>query len=321
MSLPDIESTQMEVNPLSTIYPLISNSFSGNPYELPEFIANCDNAFEFVAESQKKILLAFVISKITGSAKALMSDKHISDWTDLKQLLLRLYSDRKNNSQLMEELNNVQQKSNETILDYYNRIDKIQTRLLNNLRFLTPNQQNGRSELIKELVLQRFVLHSNPDIARFLRGQHAKDLPQALKLAQEEERALQIYKPSRNTNQGVVNNKFCQFCKIPGHLIKDCYKKRNSNRNVHFNTPVTSTRKPTTSSNPPTNQAVQNNSTGDPRQKKICKYCKKLGHLINECYTLKRNNERQKNSETNPNNRIHLNYQDPEKNVVSGDHE
>jgi len=60
---------------LTFLCSLITKSFDGNRSELHEFIANCNSAFKFANETQSEQLMAFVISKITGSARAQMRDK------------------------------------------------------------------------------------------------------------------------------------------------------------------------------------------------------------------------------------------------------
>lgn len=162
---------------------LITKSFDGNRLDLHEFIANCDSAFKFARRPQNEALMAYVISRITGSARAQLRDKAITDWPELKSLLLQLYSDKKHYTQLMEDLNTIKQSSNENILSFYNRIDKICTRLLNSLNLQDPVERIGRIETIKELSTQRFILHSLPDISRFLRSKEPATLSDALNSA------------------------------------------------------------------------------------------------------------------------------------------
>ena len=174
---------------------LITKSFDGNRVDLHEFIANCESAFNFATGDQVQALMAYVISKITGSARAQMRDKHISSWDQLKALLLQLYSDKKHYTQLMEELNTVKQNMHENVLNFYNRIDKLCTRILNSLE--QGNETVGRVEMIKELSLQRFILHSLPEISRFLRSKEPKTISNVLTTALEEERALNINKNTK----------------------------------------------------------------------------------------------------------------------------
>nr|CAI5863056.1 unnamed protein product [Callosobruchus analis] len=175
---------------LSFLCSLIPKSYDGNRQELHEFLGNCDNAMRFASDTQKDALMAYIISKLTGSAKAQLRDKEFETWSQLKDLLLQLYADRKHYTQLMEELNTLKQSKDETVLRFYNKIDSLTTRLINAIH--ERGNPTGKVETIKELALQRFIYHSLPDISRFLRGRQIHTLSDALHLAQEEERALSL---------------------------------------------------------------------------------------------------------------------------------
>lgn len=64
---------------------LIANPFDSNRSELYEFISNCENAFLFATNQQTEALIAFVISKITRSAKAQLRDKVITNLVSTKR--------------------------------------------------------------------------------------------------------------------------------------------------------------------------------------------------------------------------------------------
>ncbi|RZC32678.1 hypothetical protein BDFB_012550, partial [Asbolus verrucosus] len=88
--------------------------FDVNRSELYKFIANCDNAEKFAHSSQKDALLTFIISRLTGNPRAQLSDKEVRHWFQLKNAVLQLYSDKKHQFQLMEELNTMKQNPSES---------------------------------------------------------------------------------------------------------------------------------------------------------------------------------------------------------------
>lgn len=245
------DTTQQQVGSpgtlnLTFLCSFIKKFFNGNPLDLHEFIANCDSAFKFAKGPQNEFLVAYVISRITGSARAQIRHKTITDWPELKSLLLQLYSHKNHYMQFMEELCTIKQHSNENILSFYNRIDTICTRLFYCFNLQDPAERIGRIETIKELSIQRFTRHSHPDISRFLRSKEPATLSDALNLALEKERALQIScktqatpnKNQPNFNQNSTNHstKFCNYCKRNGHLLSECFRRnrwnsRNNNNN------------------------------------------------------------------------------------------
>lgn len=284
---------------ISFLCSLIPKSFDGNRLELYEFLSNCDNANKFASEAQKEPLLAFIISRLTGNAKAQLRDKTVNDWEELQNILLQLYSDKKHYTQLMEELNTIRQNTNEPVVTFYNRIENLTTRILNSISNKSASEKRGRTETISEIALQRFMYHTLPDISRFLRGRDFSTISSALTAALEEERALQMYKNVRGPSQVNQNKKFCTICRKTNHNTNQCF--RNKQKPIH---------QMTLQQRPKLN---------------FCDYCKKPYHTIEKCFK-KQNDERTKNAneERNKNARqshfrgnIHLNDQIPQDNVVS----
>lgn len=259
---------------------LIPKAFDGKRNEYNEFIANCDNAVSLSSESQKRPLLVYITSRLTGSVRTQLQGKTLDSWESLKNILNTFYQDKKHYIQLMEELNTLKQSQSESVLSYHERIDKVITRLLNSM---SQTDEKGKIETIKELGLSRFIYHSKPDISRFLRAQSLTKMSDALNKALEEERALTISN-EEFTYKRQTFSKYCNFCKKKGHITQECYRKQNSTqKNINFNKNANNT---------------ESNPSFD-KNGKFCNYCKKRGHLIDECYKRKYNNEKrnQKSSE------------------------
>lgn len=272
---------------------LIPKSFDGVPTEFNEFITNCDNAMNLAHPIQADALYVFILSRLTGNARAQIQGKEIEKWNDLKKVLSNFYQDKKHYIQLMEELNTLKQNSNENVLSFHERISKIQTRILNSL----PTQGNqSKIETIKELSLSRFIYHSKPEISRFLRGQKIESFSEALNVAIEEERALQM---SYSDYKRKLNNTFCNICKRSGHETKSCYRNR-SNTNINYN-----------NFRPQNADNSNQNSNSNQYQQMVCNYCKKSGHLIKDCRKREYNNRMRRNQGNNDNRQnVHLNYED-----------
>lgn len=284
-------STSSPTYPIEFLCKLIPHDFSGNRFELGQFIANCNNANGLANDSQKLPLLYFILSKISGKAKEQLAQQNFDTWDNLKDKLKILYQDKKHYCQLMEELNNSRQNFNESITDYFQRLEMLNSRAISAARQYTENAQNinGKIETINEITLNRFVYHSIPQISQMLRWKDFNNLNSAYTAAVTEERALNI----RNTS------KFCKICRKSNHDTSNCRFKQKFKVNTIQN-----------SSN--NNNTLKNNTSQNQTYSKFCNYCKKNGHVINECRKLKykRQNEKQVNV-VKENNKVHLNYQQP----------
>lgn len=251
---------------------LIPKEFNGNRFELGQFVANCNNASQLASPTQKTPLLYFILSKISGRAKEQLAQQTFSTWDELKIKLKSLYQDKKHFTQIMEELNNTKQNFNESIADYYQKLETLNSRALSAAQQNTtdPTILPGKIQTINEITLNRFVYHSIPSISQMLRWKEFDNLNSAYTAALAEERALNI--------QNLRKNRFCNICRNTNHDTSQCRSKRQSKQNEQVNF----------------SHQTQNT--------KICRYCKKSGHLIEECRKRQFNNT--KNNKHN--NRIHF---------------
>ncbi|EFA04803.1 hypothetical protein TcasGA2_TC014852 [Tribolium castaneum] len=248
----------------------------------------------FATHRQKEPLLGFILSNITGHASAQIQDKTVSLWSELKQILQQLFSEKKTESQLMEELNTLRQNRDEKVVQFYNRVQSLLTRILNTFSGMRSAERRYRSEMIRDIALNRFVLHTKEEISHILRLRSPENLSDALDFALNEERIL-VERKSNYRNQNPIK---CSSCKKPGHKYRDCYKLKENNftRNKY-----------------PDPKKIQiSKSYGQKKaipQNKFCNYCKKQGHLINECRKREYNNRKQ-NQNSNENNRRASNHND-----------
>ncbi|KAK9739826.1 Integrase core domain [Popillia japonica] len=265
MSNPEPNSTENTTQlPIEFLCKLIPREFNGNRYEVGQFLAD---------------------SKISGRAKEQLAQQQFSDWPTLKNKLKTLYQDKKHYAQIMEELNNCRQYPKESVNDFFQRLEVLNSRALSTIKLNTQDEsvRNGKTQAINEITLNRFIFHSRPEISQMLRWKDFNDLNSAFTAAVSEERAFNI-RP---------NKKFCNICKRDNHNTFECRFKQNQ---------------PSTSKKPVyLSKQVQSNV--------MCKYCKKNGHSINECFKLKNkkqleqkgNYENQTVSKNQENTTVHLN--------------
>lgn len=305
---------------------LIPKEFTGNRYELGQFIANCNNADELASTGQKIPLLYFILSRISGHAKEQLAFHKFNNWSELKERLKILYQDKKHYCQIMEDLNNCKQTYSEDITSYHQRLIKLSSRALSAIQQYSsdPSEIPGKKKAVEEVTLNRFVYHSSLQISQMLRWKDFDNLNSAYSAAVSEERALNMNHPKRR--------QACNICGKTNHDTSQCRFKSSSgerrrtvntvqipvpnqnryqNNQYRYSTPNEASRH---HSQPRFPSQGNHNLSG---QTKFCNYCKNQGHLISECRKKAFNDSRREQSVNQPNSSrqsdnktVHLNYQE-----------
>lgn len=287
-------STSLTLDFLSKLIP---EKFDGDRYKLRSFIKQVDAVFELAQPEQITPLLLFVKSKIIGKAREQI-DIHcnLTSWNEISELLLNLYQDKKSFDQLLEELNNLRQGHNETVSQYYQRLEDVSSRVLANVHANESDKTllKGRLIMVNDMTLNRFVYHSHPQISQMLRYRNFKNINEALSAALSEEKALRLnYNKhprvpnySINSRHPSANNPSNRNNSHSTNYNQFKFNQKNSSRSVHFNQPQ--------DSKVPLKQ---------------CRYCKKVGHSIEECRKREYNNAKKSYSQPSNNNHKNINLQ------------
>lgn len=267
---------QSETLPITFLIKFIK-PFDGNRDELSSFIADCNKAFALANNSQKFVLLDYIQTQISGKAKAACVNRQFKTWDELKSFLKTMYQDRKHYAQLLCELTNLKQNSNENVSQFVCRVEACLKRTINSTQQQNSDSTSlkGKLEMLDEIALNRFIYFSLPHISNVLRIRELKTLNEAISVAVAEEQVQNMY----FTNK--FNTKYCKNCKTSTHNTIDC---RNKQKNVHI---------------------VQNeHEKTNPKAylNKVCKYCKLKGHLIDECRKRQYANKFKNASQTNTKN-------------------
>ncbi|XP_071052959.1 uncharacterized protein [Onthophagus taurus] len=135
-----------------------------------------------------------------------------------------------------------------------------------------PQKLKGRLLMIKDMTLNRFVYHAHPSLSQMLRYREFNSIGDALTAAIAEEKALYIIITSKNQFSVSKQINFAQ-------QNRPEYTPRKNFDSTHTNG---------SNLNQPHNSNV-----------KQCRYCKNLGHTIEECRKRQYNNSR-KNQKTGP---------------------
>lgn len=254
--------------------------FDGNKNSFYDFLDNCDLAQTLAQDSQKPTLLTFIKSKITGNARALIRNREFDFWSDLREHLAETYSDKRSASQYQLELNLCRQSYNEPVSHYAHRIENCLIKLTNSLdTTLTSVERQANVKLLRNQALSIFLTGLNRDLNIVVKSQKPQSLEDAISLAQAEEKEQKArYDIERFKYQKVNLRPYTQ----PQHSRPNTQpqytrsypqpqKQYSHNAFMH-----------TLKSNQPfLNQSV-----------KQCKYCKHMGHTIEECRKRQYNNNK-----------------------------
>lgn len=183
----------------------------------------------------------------------------------------------------MEELSKCKENSNESITNFFQRLETIQSNLLSSINGDGQSQAeiSGKRSTVREMTLNRYIYHSNPQISQMLRWKDFTDLNSAFSAAVAEERVI---------NSQKSQTLFCHICKRRNHDTSQCRARVNSQTQR------------------------ENFSSFNNQIDKTCKYCKNKGHTIEECRKLKFRNQLQHNPKSTPfptPNKQHLNSRRP----------
>jgi len=254
-----------------------------------EFLNACNYAMKNIHPADEQTVLeAIICTKFKGKAMIDFHTRDIVDYEQLKRELETEYLGKRSTAHLQLEFNSLRQKSNESAQEFGRRVDNIAMELYESMeegQNHTSEQQRAILDNIKTQALHNYQIGLHDDIKLIVRAQRYKTLQEAITGASAEEK---VKEPNMRKNayhgQGKFDartrhpqNLMCQKCGKMGHHGRDCRTSRYANR---FSLP-----KP----------------EGRPRVNtvdKYCNYCKKAGHVRNDCWSLK--NRPEKGSGKNP---------------------
>lgn len=279
ISKPDIE--------LSTLLKFIK-PYDGCREKLNSFLVNCNNAYELASETQKDILFKYILCQLQGKAETACSIKEFANWQQLKDFLKTQFSERKHYAHLLTELQECKQQVNESVSQYALRIETCLSQLLTEISISHGHKSRemiGRTAAMEELALHHFQMGLIPRISNIVRCKSIKTLNEAINMAISEEKIQQSlsrhgqgssgsphrYSPSGRSNALKQNPQFM--------------------RRIQYN---------------PKNTFTPNRPNDNNASTPICRYCKNPGHTLEQCRKREFNNNRFRNFDQRPPQRINF---------------
>jgi len=167
---------------LETALNLLPTSFHGTNYEDYElFLKQCEFAMTSVNEKSKNRLLLAIKFRLQGRVKQAIKNVSIESWDQLKKILKNLVTPKIGVDDLYLALNTCKKRSDEDVLTYSKRLEKIQNDILaHELNGKSMEAANALMVNIKAKTIQMFIeeLGVNKKLIRSTN-------PQTLKLATE----------------------------------------------------------------------------------------------------------------------------------------
>lgn len=196
------------------------------------------------------------MSQLEGKAESACSIKDFDSWDSLKDFLKNQFGERKHYAHLLTDLQDCRQ-GNESVNQFSLRVETCLSKLLTEVSISSnkKSELSGRLAAMEDLALHTFTLGLHPRLANIVRCRDPKNLNDAINYAVSEEKIQQF--TFRNNN--IPNN---------------------------------NARKP-----PPSRPTYNDNNTPSSSQKDcssvpVCRYCKKPGHVLENCRLRDYNNKR-----------------------------
>ncbi|XP_052747822.1 uncharacterized protein LOC128202226 [Galleria mellonella] len=256
----EIKNERMALD-ISTLLKLIPTFDTKENNQLYRFVRSCNSAFALASLEQESILLVYVLNNITGSGASDVHCKQYKTWIELRSFLIEKFSHVKTISHLSLELQSMFQKPNETMTEYFHRVDLCRSKIVEKLTAeILDETLAGRLATTEETALSVFINGINSDVGAMLRTKNFSNLSDAGRFALQEDKIRAM----NNARQALFRvSAASRSVNSPRPHVKFTIDNRSMTR--------------------PPNIYQQNTSKTPPYQNVICNYCKKPGHLIADC--------------------------------------
>ena len=243
--------------------------FDGSREKLNPFISNCQSAFELASRNQKPILFKFIQSQLIDKAETTCSVKEFESFEQFIDFLKQQFGERKHYAHLLTELQDCRQNSAETVNQFALKIETCLAKLLTEINISIPTKRKtelaGRVAAIQDLSLHTFIIGLHPRISQVVRCRNPDSLNSAVNFAVEEEKIIFCIQKKSTYNTHSSNDRF-----------------KNANTRRESQPPhLTGSR----NYRPDYSKAVNTNDM-------VCRYCKNIGHTIENCRKRQYNNSR-----------------------------
>lgn len=216
--------------------------FNGEPCELNNFIAACDEAFDQYENSTpivKKIIFRAIISKLQGKALTLISSRiELNTWDKVKNILKLSFTDQRSFTCLLHELHSLKPNLKETSYNFGIRCQYFRSLVfnaINNDITLTPEAKIAQIGNIEKLLLVTYLKYLSNQVQLGVRLKNPTCLEEAIQYVIEEENFLSLCtETKRNFSQQIPN----PMIRAPvEQKFQPSFNNGNMTQNEYLNTP------------------------------------------------------------------------------------
>lgn len=168
-------------------------AFDGQPTKLSAFIEACENVLPLMAPNNEPTRITFTMlhirNKLVGKAATLLAARNFTTFPELKNLLVNLFGDQRNEEALLSDLNTLRQQTRETALQFADRCIDIRYLLLSKLscQGVAEEIRIMKINLYNNFTLRAFLTGVNPQLSHLLRCRKPENIEEAIQIVTEEE--------------------------------------------------------------------------------------------------------------------------------------
>lgn len=292
--------------------------FDGEVLPLTPFLDGCDEALGIVGRTNERNLVKLLRAKLTGEARKSLIGQNFDSLEEFKAFLKKLYFAPTSLHQLRAQAGQLYQFENESVVSYANRMREIGRKIIETYTHnenpsaqqldsfkestdallmecfrrgldLSIEQRLGEQNSLQELFTQAVKIEKQlADIEQLrsgnynLAGQPRKSNIASCLAADIKTQFADVIKcqlcngthsakdcPKVKGKGQKDGREACQICHKRNHLAPQCFKIFPPKRE---------------------NWVGRKNDTKNPRNNITCRYCKKPGHELENCETLKKRN-------------------------------
>jgi len=308
--------------------------YDGENIPFVYFVEGCEEALSMITPSQELNLVRAVRNKLKSDAHRSILGKTFNNMQELVEFLRTKYGSRETVYEAQGRLAYLCQKKDERVVAYANRVRELGKRILDAQKRETGQISAEFRNSIDKHLKNSFLRGLNKEIIISREGSFDEIESRAIEAEKEFETINMIRRVVLAENAPTENKSsvrriearpvICQYCHKKGHTADKCWQlnkpqgngdrsqsksgfsqsnNRNNNGNNNGNSSNNNNYKQPSSTIQNSNPIIQN-STNNQNVTMTCRYCKKLGHTLEECRKRMYNNNLRRNSQAQGNEQI-----------------